>query len=183
MAAHVPDGNRGQRFVRMQHPAVLPAAPHRYASEKRRYGRLVVVVALLIGGALVVARSWPMPAVVIYQGNDGEVEQLKQRQGAAELRPWLDADARHSVRGVPTQTAKDTCLELEHMGVVRVLAFGQGISECMAIELPADQAARQQLFRWAGIWERRVGRPAPFDSQQRYILLHTPDDPFVGSLR
>jgi hypothetical protein len=85
------------------------------------------------------------------------------------------------------EAAKALERQLLNAGAIRVLAFGEGVSEFLAVELPADADARHEIFQSAARYDKNIHRNdlTPFcgDSHQHYLLLRTSDDELNSGLR
>lgn len=161
---------------------------HHYAADRATHRGLLLLIVLVIGGGAVYfffGHDRLTPTTL--PGEDNEVTRLIADKGAQEVSSWLAKDPHHAVRGMAESVAKQTERRFLNMGAVRVLAFGAGVSEYLAVELPDDPDARRAIFEWAAGYDKGLRRTdlVPFcgDQKQRYLLLRTPEDAFTPLVR
>jgi len=164
-------------------PSKVPPAPYRKASAEISEGDtrqqllklaipLGAVIAILL--AVVVfkmTKRSPLPTAAML-GDDGEVSQMIQTQGATEILSWLNAGVpQRMVMGMSREKAAGLSKKLYDMGAKQVLAFGAGMTGSLAIELPEDPTKRKTLFEWQKRWhEEMLVKPAE-DVGQKYLLI------------
>ena len=104
-------------------------------------------------------------------GHDAEVlAQIKDEYGT-EAKKWLEKNPAHQVMGLSTKQAEYKIDQFYQMGAKQVIAFGNGISTTLAVELPDDPAKRKEIFAWQAKWHKEYGFEVEKDVGQNWLTI------------
>jgi hypothetical protein len=128
-----------------------------------------VVLLGVLGWAIRNHKDLPPPPDM--RPDDKVVVDAIRESGATEAIEWLKTGKRHAVLGWSNEQALRKVELWYSLGAVKVLAFGEGITQSFAIELPDDPKKRQGLFAWQNDYAGETHQKAVGDSSQKYLVI------------
>jgi hypothetical protein len=132
---------------------------------------VVVLIGAIIGGKALLKGGGNAKTPASGIGDDPEVAQLSDSDGAHEARQWLDGPERRMIAGMARHQAKGWVDRWYSWGAGQILCFGENICDRVAVQLPPEPQKRKQFFDFAKQWhEERFFKVVP-DQGQKYLLI------------
>jgi hypothetical protein len=133
---------------------------------------LLVLGIVLVGGAIFAVRllsggKASKPGL----GEDDDVAEMIKDESGTEAKQWLETNSARMLGGMTRSQAEYKIDQWYKMGATKVIAFGNGMSLTVALELPSDPAKRKELFAWEKKWHTDMDRKPAVDVGQKYLLI------------